>query len=120
MRRFENSRCLMLRHDGISAVAFCGEYADGTRRELAIRIYRDGHAAESNDVCVNGGHMSAAACSPSIFMLQELLHAAFEKWRGVTIDFDCPDERRARIYAAMLQRHGINFKRYGSFFELER
>lgn len=118
MQRYENTSCLIYRHNGYTAVAYCPAYSQGKRGELEIMIYRDGHRQEAVAVCVKGGKLPTAACATSLTLLHTLLVSAMQKWRDLTITFDCPDARRARVYAAMLRRHHITFNQAGSFFEL--
>lgn len=118
MQHFESQNFIVIRDNGFTAVANCSPYDNGKRGELEIRIYRDGHMAEADKICVSGGKLTTSARSSSLAMLHELLRAAFRKWRDLVITFDCPDERRARVYAAMLNRYGINYNQTGSFFEL--
>lgn len=118
MKIYQNAKHLVIRDAGFTAHALCAPYDGGDRGELEIEIYRDGHRAVAADVCVHGGKLPVEARAGSMSLLHELLQRAFEKWQGVTLTFDCPDQRRARVYAKLLRRYGIAFKQWDRFFEI--
>lgn len=116
MQYFENNNHIAIKDNGFTAVATCAPYMNKQKGELEIKIYRNGHKKDADAVCVKGGKLSPEARSNSLALLNSLLARVMEKWRHMVITFDCPDDRRVRVYAAMLRRHNINFNNAGTFF----
>lgn len=118
MNTFENQNYIVIRYNDFLAVAYCAPYFDGNKGELEIQIYRRGFKTEADTVCVKGGKLSDLSRFNSLTLLNTLLGRAFDKWQDKVITFDCPDTRRARVYAKLLTKHGIKYNQSGSFFEV--
>lgn len=112
MRRYENAYVLFLRHG--NDCAYAGVFPSGTGfAEVEIACYKFGHKAEADAISVKGGKLPACARAAS-GIFNALLAAMRDKWRGQKLFVACPDERRFRVYCAILRKHNVRHESFSA------
>lgn len=111
---YQNQNTIVLRDGQYMAVAQVTPYAKSY--ELCIWVCNIHHMCAANRCLTKGGRLPTEARAHSAGLLLRLLREALVKWRGLRLTWNAPDERRARIYAAMLRRARIPFTLSGLYF----